>query len=279
MSKTSHRGFAHLRLAMLALCVAGLFLAIPSSSAASPGGGPQCMIEPWYCDPRGGSGNGPEQPCMIEPWECGPEEPGPKPGSCIPGRYIVVFWSWVEDPEALARAQVEKYGGELGFIYKSALKGYSAGYSKAAIEAVREEPSVKYAEVDRVVGLFGASSASSPAGDECEPEQPGPLPPEGEPPCMIPEGCPGDGPDDPICMIPEGCPEGGMPSSGPPPGDGPICMIPEGCGPIGDPPPGVAQCGKGAVRKGKRCVRKRPSFRRACLKRPGIPPRRCMRRG
>ena len=246
MSAALHKGINGARLAVLALCASVLSLAIlPSSSVASLEGpsGSQCMIEPWYCGPEEG---GPQPPCMIEPWECD----GGKGGTCIENRYIVVFWDWVEDPEALARAQVEKYGGTLGFIYKYALKGYSAEFSKEAVEAVQKEPSVHYVEQDQIVELYGASSSAP--GDECVPPPPGDSPPEGEPP--------GDGPDEPVCMIPEGCPEGGMPPAGPPPGSGPICMIPEGCGPEASLASGGWKCGKGKVRRGDRCVRKRHRF-------------------
>lgn len=163
-----HRDFVRVRFALLALCASALFLAMPSSSTASPNEGPPCMIEPWYCEPE----DGPESPpCMIEPWECGEEEPE----ICINGlgRYIVVFQDWVEDPEALALSQIEQYGGELGFIYKYALKGYSAGYTKHAVAALRNEPSVEYIAVDRIVTIAGDSSG----GSECEQSEPDPVGP------------------------------------------------------------------------------------------------------
>ena len=59
------------------------------------------------------------------------------------GEYIVLFQDWVEDPEALAIAQVEQHDGQLGFIYQHALKGYSAYLSWGAVKALRNEPSVR----------------------------------------------------------------------------------------------------------------------------------------
>ena len=59
------------------------------------------------------------------------------------GEYIVLFQDWVEDPEALAIAQVEQHDGQLGFIYKHALKGYSAYLSWGAVKALRNESSVR----------------------------------------------------------------------------------------------------------------------------------------
>ena len=165
MSKALDGGFARVRFVLPALVAAALLFALPSSSVASSDGESQCMIEPWYCDPG-------EEPCMIEPWECGPEEPcmiepwecgEEEPVICVNGlgRYIVVFHDWVQDPESLARAQVEQYGGELGFIYKYALKGYSAGYTKQAVAAVRNEPTVNYVSVDGIVTTAGDSSEAA----------------------------------------------------------------------------------------------------------------------
>ena len=239
----------------LAVFVVALFFAVPSSSLASPGG-PTCMIEPWYCGP----GGGPEAPeCMIEPWECA-SEPG-EPTICQNGlgRYIIVFHSWVDDPDALAREQVEKYDGELGFIYKYALKGYSAGYSKSAIAAVRQEPTVNYAEADGIVTGTGSGT-----GGECDPGGAADptLPPKEDPPS--------EPTDEPTCMISEGC--GASAESV---GGAPIA--------VGSASPAVSRsepglCGQGKVLRKGDCVRKPTSARRACGKATGSAKRRCLRR-
>lgn len=242
MSRTRHRDFARIRFALLALCVSALFLAMPSSSTASTSGGPQCMIEPWECEPKGG----PETPCMIEPWECGEEAPE----ICINGlgRYIVVFQDWVEDPETLARAQVEQYGGELGFIYKYALKGYSAGYTEQAVVALRNEPSIKYISVDRIVTIADGSSE----GSECEPSEPEPA--------YLEPGDTNKGTLDPpaVGSAETSSAEGGVSQA--------------------STSTSVRPCGKGKVRRADRCVRRRALARRACSKRAGVAKLRCMHR-
>lgn len=236
MSKTPHRNFARARFALLAFCVSALFLAMPSSSAASTGGGAQCMIEPWYCEPEGG----PETPCMIEPWECGEEEPE----ICVNGlgRYIVVFHDWVEDPESLARAQVQQYGGELGFVYQYALKGYSAGYTKQAVAALENEPSIKYISVDGIVTIASGSSE----GNECEPADPEPGDTDKgilDPPAV--------GSADASSVEDDASRTSTIMNAEP--------------------------CGKGKVRRANGCVHRRALARRACGKRVGVAKPRCMR--
>ncbi len=68
----------------------------------------------------------------------------PEQDTRIPGHYIVVFKDSVAHPGNLAEAQTEQKDGDLGFIYRHALKGYSAELSKDAVEALRENPQVKY---------------------------------------------------------------------------------------------------------------------------------------
>ena len=107
--------------------------------------------------------HGDEPICVIEPWEC-PEF----------GRYIVVFWDWVEDPVALAHEQVEKYGGTLGFIYQHALKGYSAGYPTNVVDEVESEPTVKSVEEDVFMECAFEPWLCEEEGPEPEPEPTGP---------------------------------------------------------------------------------------------------------
>jgi hypothetical protein len=136
--------------------------------------GPQCLIEPWYCE-------GEEPECLIEPWECKEEEPELQVCHGEFCSYIVVFRDWVDDPAAVAHEQVEKYDGRLGFVYQHALKGYSAEYRTSVIGEVACEPSVKYVEKDQIVEALGASSSgqgdSLIEGGECEGEDPEPEPP------------------------------------------------------------------------------------------------------
>ncbi len=81
--------------------------------------------------------------------------------SRIPGRYIVVLKGSVEHPGSVAEAQTESRDGELGLIYRSAIKGYSAELSKSAVQSLREDPRVKFVEPDRKVE---ATAQTTPTG-------------------------------------------------------------------------------------------------------------------
>lgn len=68
------------------------------------------------------------------------------------GRYIVVLKGSVDHPAALAEGQLEAHDGQLGFIYRNALKGYSAtSLGKADVRALRQSPKVKYVVPDTKV--------------------------------------------------------------------------------------------------------------------------------
>jgi hypothetical protein len=82
-----------------------------------------------------------EPPSGSLPSECTLE-----PGD--PGHYIVVLYDWVEDPRVIALKQVERYEGTLGFVYESALKGYSAQFLPESARALLSEPTVKSVNVD-----------------------------------------------------------------------------------------------------------------------------------
>ncbi len=81
--------------------------------------------------------------------------------SVVPGHYIVVFEDSVEHPGALAEQQVENRDGELGFVYRHALSGYSAELSKADVKALRNDPRIKYVTPDRKVSIL---SQGTPTG-------------------------------------------------------------------------------------------------------------------
>jgi subtilisin family serine protease len=73
-------------------------------------------------------------------------------------RYIVVFHDSVDDPDALARAQTERSGGSLGFVYGAALKGYSARLPAGAAEALRRDPRVKAVRLDNKIVVPAAQT-------------------------------------------------------------------------------------------------------------------------
>src|SRR3989442_9375725 len=64
----------------------------------------------------------------------------------VPGQYIVVFKRGVANPGALARTLVTVHGGSLRHTYATALKGFAARLSDAAVAALRRKPLVAYFE-------------------------------------------------------------------------------------------------------------------------------------
>lgn len=70
----------------------------------------------------------------------------------IPGRYIVVFNDNVRDVPGLARGLAAGNGGQVGYIYEAALKGFSITLGSAqAAEAIARNPNVAFVEQDQVV--------------------------------------------------------------------------------------------------------------------------------
>jgi subtilisin family serine protease len=97
-------------------------------------------------------------------WACSIDEgplgnrPSPRAAQgsdVIPGQYIVRFRDDVQDAPGLARELVALSGGELGFTYTAAIKGFSAQLPVQAVEALRHNPNVAYVEPDQMVQLFG----------------------------------------------------------------------------------------------------------------------------
>jgi DNA-binding beta-propeller fold protein YncE/subtilisin family serine protease len=70
----------------------------------------------------------------------------------VAGAYIVVLERSTENPGNVAAAQTNERGGDLGFVYRHALKGYSVeNLSQADVTALRADPQVKYVIPDAVV--------------------------------------------------------------------------------------------------------------------------------
>jgi subtilisin family serine protease len=88
---------------------------------------------------------------------------GKRKGTRIPNHYIVALRDSVDHPGAVAAKQTEQHGGDLGFIYRSAFKGYSAQLSKGAVESLRKSPNVRYVVPDYEVE---ALEQSIPTGVE-----------------------------------------------------------------------------------------------------------------
>lgn len=88
--------------------------------------------------------------------------PGDLPDECTfedgdLGHYIVRLQDWVEDPGVVAHDQVERYGGNLGFVYTSAIKGYSAEYPPESARVLQAEPTVDHVSVDQLIWMDESS--------------------------------------------------------------------------------------------------------------------------
>lgn len=69
------------------------------------------------------------------------------------GNYIVVLKDGAGAPAALASQQTRTFGGKVGFVYGSALKGYSASLPVANVAALRRDPRVAYVTTDRTLSI------------------------------------------------------------------------------------------------------------------------------
>jgi subtilisin len=69
------------------------------------------------------------------------------------GNYIVVLKDGAGAPAALASQQTRAFGGKVGFVYGSALKGYSASLPVADVAALRRDPRVAYVAADRTLSI------------------------------------------------------------------------------------------------------------------------------
>lgn len=75
----------------------------------------------------------------------------PAQSEAVPGQYIVVFKSDVQDPEALAQSLIRAHGATHRYTYSHAIKGFAARLSDAAAAALARHPQVAYVEQDQVM--------------------------------------------------------------------------------------------------------------------------------
>jgi len=68
----------------------------------------------------------------------------------IAGHYIVRLRDDVSDPAAVAHQVTAAYGGKVGFVYRAAIRGFSAQLPDAAANAIRRRPDVLFVEQDRM---------------------------------------------------------------------------------------------------------------------------------
>ncbi|MBW3563151.1 MAG: S8 family serine peptidase [Acidobacteria bacterium] len=76
----------------------------------------------------------------------------------IPGQYIVVFNDDVANPAAEARALASTHAGTIGYIYSSAIKGFSIRLSAEMAEKMAADPRVAYVEQDSMVRVVATQS-------------------------------------------------------------------------------------------------------------------------
>ncbi|HKX76269.1 MAG TPA: S8 family serine peptidase, partial [Acidimicrobiia bacterium] len=82
-------------------------------------------------------------------------------GAATTASYVVVLDQAVADPGAAAAQLTRAHGGEVGFVYRHAVKGFSLRASAAAAAALARSPLVAYVEADQV---YSVDAQSVPTG-------------------------------------------------------------------------------------------------------------------
>jgi len=77
------------------------------------------------------------------------------------GRYIVVFKNAVRHPAAAAKSQSKRTGAKVSFVYRSALKGYSARIPANQVASLRANPNVAYVVRDTKVSIDTTQSGAT----------------------------------------------------------------------------------------------------------------------
>jgi subtilisin family serine protease len=83
----------------------------------------------------------------------------------VPGQYIVVLRDGVGDVRGAAAQLAAAHGGNVGFIYQAALRGFSiANISAQAAAALERNPLVAYVEQDQVVTAWSTTQSNATWG-------------------------------------------------------------------------------------------------------------------
>jgi subtilisin family serine protease len=80
-----------------------------------------------------------------------------------PAQGTIVVLKSTADPAAVAAEHARRFGLQVGFVYTSALKGYSAAVPPGALDALRADPRVAYLERDEAVHV-DATQPQAPWG-------------------------------------------------------------------------------------------------------------------
>ena len=78
------------------------------------------------------------------------QEQPQSPQGDIPGRYIVVLNDDVRGPGQVANEHANEHAAQVGFVYRHAIKGYSATIPENRLGAIKNDPRVNYVEPDGV---------------------------------------------------------------------------------------------------------------------------------
>jgi len=76
----------------------------------------------------------------------------------ISGQYIIRLRDDEPNPAAAAHQLIGLHGGTLGFVYRAAIKGFSATLPDQAVDAIRKNPHVIRIEQDRIGGIVDVQS-------------------------------------------------------------------------------------------------------------------------
>jgi aqualysin 1 len=82
------------------------------------------------------------------------EAPGGSSSAAGAERYIVVLKDDVGGPAQVANEHARAHGVSVGFVYRHAIKGYSAAIPQNRLEAIEDDPSVAYVEPDGIMRTF-----------------------------------------------------------------------------------------------------------------------------
>ena len=74
-------------------------------------------------------------------------------GETVPGRYIVALNDGYASVAQTTASLVDRYGGEVGYTYTSAVHGYSVGMSEDAARRLAADPAVRYVSAVHVARL------------------------------------------------------------------------------------------------------------------------------
>jgi aqualysin 1 len=87
---------------------------------------------------------------------------GADSASAIPGRYIVVFKPGTPAANVSAAAENARgRGGQVDFVYESALSGFAGSFPEQALNGLRNNPNIEYIEADQVVTLDATQSPAT----------------------------------------------------------------------------------------------------------------------